>query len=286
MNLNGLNKYLSAVFFLLNLVFAIAVSSCQEIKSNNTVIKPNQKLTKNKEVKMQVEIWSDAMCPFCYIGKRKFETALAQFEHKEIIEVVWKSYQLNPEMKTDTTKNSITALAEHKGISIAESQEMHNYVLEMAANVGLHYNMDKTVSANSFNAHRLTHYAKTQGKQLEAEEKLFEAYFILGKNIDDQNTLTALGESIGLAHDDLVKVLSSNAYADEVRNDIYEAQQVGVRGVPFFVFDRKFAISGTQESEVFLQSLEKAFDYWKTNNPDKSLNLKEGKVCEPEKGCE
>ena len=286
MKVTATNKFIKTIFYLMNMLFAAAFSSCQESKSNNTHLKPKPIITKNKQVKMQVEIWSDVMCPFCYIGKRKFEAALAQFKHKENIEVVWKSYQLNPEMKTDTTKNSITALAEHKEISIAESQEMHNYVLEMAANVGLHYNMDKTVSANSFNAHRLTHYAKTQGKQLEAEEKLFEAYFILGKNIDDQNTLTALGESIGLAHDDLVKVLSSNAYADEVRNDIYEAQQVGVRGVPFFVFDRKFAISGAQESEVFLQSLEKAFDYWKTNNPDKSLNLKEGKVCEPEKGCE
>ena len=284
--MKSLNKYPVAVFFLLNLVFAIAVSSCQESKSTNTVIKPNQKLIKNKEVKMQVEIWSDVMCPFCYIGKRKFETALAQFEHKENIEVVWKSYQLNPEMKTDPTKNSIVALAEHKGISIAESEEMHKYVIDMASKVGLQYNMNKSISANSFNAHRLTHYAKSKGKQLELEEKLFEAYFILGKNIDDQNTLIALGESVGLLHDEMSKVLSSNAHADDVSKDIYEAQQVGVRGVPFFVFDRKFAISGAQESDVFLQSLQKAFDYWKTNNPDKTLKATEGKVCEPEKDCE
>lgn len=284
--MKSLNKYTAAVFFLLNLVFAIAVSSCQKSKSNNTVIKPNQKLIKNKEVKMQVEIWSDVMCPFCYIGKRKFETALAQFEHKENIEVVWKSYQLNPEMKTDPTKNSIVALAEHKGISIAESEEMHKYVIDMASKVGLQYNMNKSISANSFNAHRLTHYAKSKGKQLELEEKLFEAYFILGKNIDDQNTLIALGESVGLLHDEMSKVLSSNAHADDVSKDIYEAQQVGVRGVPFFVFDRKFAISGAQESDVFLQSLQKAFDYWKTNNPDKTLKATEGKVCEPEKDCE
>lgn len=280
------NKYLGAVFFLLYLVFASAVSSCQESKSNNIVIKPNQKLTKNNKVKMQVEIWSDVMCPFCYIGKRKFETALAQFEHKENIEVVWKSYQLNPEMKTDPTKNSIVALAEHKGISIAESEEMHKYVIDMASKVGLQYNMNKTISANSFNAHRLTHYAKSKGKQLALEEKLFEAYFILGKNIDDQNTLIALGESVGLLHDEMAKVLSSNAHADDVSKDIYEAQQVGVRGVPFFVFDRKFAISGAQESDVFLQSLQKAFDYWKTNNPDKTLKVTEGKACEPEKDCE
>jgi predicted DsbA family dithiol-disulfide isomerase len=222
---------------------------------------------------MQVEIWSDVMCPFCYIGKRKFEAALAQFKCKENIEIIWKSFQLNPEMKTDTTKNSIVALAENKGISLAESEEMHQYVMEMASKVGLQYSMNKTIAANSFNAHRLTHFAKIKGKQLEIEEKLFEAYFILGKNIDDNNCLIEIGESVGMAHDDLVKMLNSNDYENEVRKDIYEAQQVGVRGVPFFVFDRKFAISGAQESSVFLISLDKAFDEWKKNNPEKVLNI-------------
>ena len=286
MNVLAKNKFTKTILFLLNVVIAMSFNCCQESKSNNSVLKTKSILTKNKQAKMQVEIWSDVMCPFCYIGKRKFEAALAQFKHKENIEIVWKSYQLNPEMKTDPTKNSITALAEHKGISLAESEEMHQYVIEMASKVGLQYHMNKTISANSFNAHRLTHYAKSQGKQLEIEEKLFEAYFIAGKNIDDINTLIALGESIGMAHDDLVKVLNSNDYSDDVRNDIYEAQQVGVRGVPFFVFDRKFAISGAQESNVFLTSLDKAFDEWKKNNPDTTLKVIDGKVCEPEKGCE
>jgi predicted DsbA family dithiol-disulfide isomerase len=185
-------KYVKSIVFTL---FIMIVASCNESKSTNTSSKNNIKITKNKLSKMQVEIWSDVMCPFCYIGKRKFEAALSQFVHKENIEVIWKSYMLNPEMKTDTNKNSIVALAEHKGISIEESKEMHKYVVEMATNAGLKYNMDKTISANSFNAHRLTHYAKSQGKQLEIEEKLFEAYFILGKNIDDTNTLIGLGES-------------------------------------------------------------------------------------------
>ncbi len=278
-----LTKYVKPLIFAL---FMMVVASCQESKSTNTVLKTNNKITKNKLSKMQVEIWSDVMCPFCYIGKRKFEAALSQFAHKENIEVIWKSYQLNPEMKTDTNKNSIVALAEHKGISIEESKEMHKYVVEMAANAGLKYNMDKTISANSFNAHRLTHYAKSQGKQLEVEEKLFEAYFISGKNIDDINTLISLGESVGLSHEALAKVLQGNDYAEDVRKDVYEAQQVGVRGVPFFVFDRKYAVSGAQESAVFLQSLQKAFEEWKKINPDKAMKVIDGKVCEPEKGCE
>jgi predicted DsbA family dithiol-disulfide isomerase len=276
-------KYLKSIIFTL---FIMIVASCNESKSTNTSSKNNIKINKNKLSKMQVEIWSDVMCPFCYIGKRKFEAALSQFVHKENIEVIWKSYMLNPEMKTDTNKNSIVALAEHKGISIEESKEMHKYVVEMATNAGLKYNMDKTISANSFNAHRLTHYAKSQGKQLEIEEKLFEAYFILGKNIDDTNTLIGLGESVGLSKETLVKVIKGNDYAEDVRQDVYEAQQVGVRGVPFFVFDRKYAVSGAQESAVFLQSLQKSFDEWQKTNPDKAMKVINGKVCEPEKGCE
>jgi len=263
----------------------ICFNACDETKSSNTTIKSNKTVKLKKQTKMQVEIWSDVMCPFCYIGKRKFEAALAKFDHHQNIEVIWKSYQLNPEMKTDPNKNSITTLAEHKGISIEESKEMHKYVIEMAAQAGLKYNMDKTIAANSFNAHRLTHYAKSKDKQLEVEEKLFEAYFILGKNIDDLNTLLNIGTSAGLNQDELLKVLQGNQFADDVRKDIYEAQQVGVRGVPFFVFDRKYAVSGAQESAVFLQSLQKSFDEWQKTNPDKAMKVIDGKVCEPEKGC-
>ncbi len=263
----------------------IVIYKCQVSKSNNTSVKSNKITNLKTSAKMQVEIWSDVMCPFCYIGKRKFEAALSQFADSAAIQVVWKSYQLNPDMKTDTTKNSIAALAEHKGISLQESEEMHKYVIEMAEKSGLNYNMKNTISANSFNAHRLTHFAKSMGKQLALEEKLFEAYFVLGKNIDDINTLISIGTSVGLLHDDLVKTLQSDAFAEDVREDIYEAQQVGVRGVPFFVFDRKFAVSGAQESNVFLTSLEKSFAEWKKANPNAILNIVDGKVCEPNKDC-
>jgi predicted DsbA family dithiol-disulfide isomerase len=281
-----MNKHFSNIIAI-GMVLIISFNACQESKSKNSIsLKSNNNLQKNIAMKMQVEIWSDVMCPFCYIGKRKFETALSQFAEKNNIEVVWKSFQLNPDMKTDVNKNSIVALAEHKGISLAESKEMHQYVIEMAAKAGLNYQMDKTISANSFNAHRLTHYAKSQGKQLAVEEKLFEAYFILGKNIDDINTLVNIGESAGLESNALLKVLQGNDYADEVNKDIYEAQQVGARGVPFFVFGRKYAVSGAQESAVFLQTLQKSFEEWKKNNPEKPLNITDGKVCEPEKGCD
>jgi len=222
--------------------------------------------TNNKNQKhhhMLVEIWSDVMCPFCYIGKRKFEEALAQFADKDKIELVWKSFQLAPEMKTDPTKKIDQYLAEHKGVSLEDAKRMNDQVSRMAEQVGLVYNFDKCVVANSFNAHRFSHFAKQYGKQNEAEEKLFRAYFTEGKNIDDNKTLIQLGEELGLDTSSLKTVLENGTYADDVTKDIYEAQQVGVRGVPFFVFNRKYAVSGAQESQVFLQTLEKSFTEWK-----------------------
>lgn len=210
--------------------------------------------------KMSVEIWSDIMCPFCYIGKRKFEKALSQFPHRDHIEITWKSFQLAPEMKTDKNKSIHQYLSEHKGFSIEEAKGMNDYVTKIALEQGLVYNFDISIVANSFKAHQFTHFAKKHGKQDEAEEAIFKAYFTDGKNIDDNDTLIQLGMELELDGDLLKSVLENNTYANNVKEDIYEAQQVGVRGVPFFVFDRKFAVSGAQESSVFLETLEKTFN--------------------------
>jgi len=221
--------------------------------------------------KMQIEIWSDIMCPFCYIGKRKFEAALEQFQYKEDVEIIWKSFQLSPELKTQPDKNIHRYLAEHKGIPVEDAKQMNDRVSQMAKQVGLVYNFDKSVVANSFNAHRFSHFAKQYGKQGEAEEKLFYSYFTDGKNIDDNETLIQLGSEIGLDKEQLKKALDSNQYADEVHNDIYEAQQTGVRGVPFFLFNNKFAISGAQDSQAFLETLEKSFSDWRKEHPEIKL---------------
>jgi predicted DsbA family dithiol-disulfide isomerase len=209
---------------------------------------------------MKVEIWSDVMCPFCYIGKRKFEHALEQFAHKDQVEVVWKSFQLNPEMKTEAGKNINQYLAEVKGWSLEKAKEMNNYVSNIAREVGLTYHLDKAVVANSFDAHRFSHLAKKQGLQNEAEEKLFQAYFTDGKNTADHQTLVQLGTEIGMDATETSRVLSGNEFSDEVKHDIYEVQQVGVRGVPFFVLGEKYAISGAQESATFLQALNKTWE--------------------------
>jgi protein disulfide-isomerase len=232
----------------------------EKIKSaNNTTM----------ENKMKVEIWSDVMCPFCYIGKRKFEMALAQFPQKDKVELVWKSFQLAPEIKTQPDKNIHQFLADHKGMSLEQAKRMNDHVTQLAKQVGLTYNFDKSIVANTFNAHRFAHFAKQYGKQNEAEEILFRSYFTDGKNIDDFPTLIQLGKEIGMDSDKLKTALEDGSYADDVKQDIYEGQQVGLRGVPFFLFNRKFAVSGAQDSKIFLETLEKAFEEWRKSNPQK-----------------
>jgi predicted DsbA family dithiol-disulfide isomerase len=207
---------------------------------------------------MKVEIWSDVMCPFCYIGKRRFENALAQFENKDEVEIVWRSFQLNPTLQTDPSKNTIEHLAESKGWDMDYTRKTTDYLVNMAKELGLNYDFEKAIVANSFKAHRLLHLAKQNQVQNECEEKLFEAYFIHGKNIDDNDVLLELGLSLGIDLDAILDMLSSDAFASDVESDIYQAQQIGVQGVPFFVFDNKYAISGAQQSETFLAALYKA----------------------------
>jgi protein disulfide-isomerase len=235
--------------------------------------------------KMKVEIWSDVMCPFCYIGKRNFETALAQFPYKDKVQVEWKSFQLSPELKTQTDKNVHQFLSEHKGIRIGQARAMNEQVTQVAKQIGLVYNLDKAVPANTFKAHRFIHFAKQCGKQNEAEEIMFRSYFTDGKNIDDYLTLNQLGAEIGLDIVALQIALENGSYADNVRADIYEAQKLGIRGVPFFVFNRKYSVSGAQESQTFLQTLDKAFAEWRKEDHETTLEVIDGKVCTPEGEC-
>lgn len=217
---------------------------------------------------MKIEIWSDIMCPFCYIGKRRFEVAMQRFEHENDVEVEWKSFMLSPDMVTDPTINMNEFLAKHKGISVEEATAMNDYVVNMAAQSGLTYNFDRAIPANSFNAHRLLHFAKQHGKQNEAEEAIFKAYFTEGKNLDDAQTLMDIASDLGLDTNALAQAMGSEAFVQDVVADIEEAQQLGVRGVPFFVFNRKYAVSGAQDPDVFLQTLEAAYEEWREEHRD------------------
>jgi len=234
---------------------------------------------------MKVEIWSDVMCPFCYIGKRRFENALQRFENRDDVEIEWKSFQLNPDMETNPSINIDQYLADIKGWTIDHARDLNAHVTQMAAEAGLTYNFDKAIVANSFNAHRFSHLAKKNGLGIEAEEQLFKAYFTDGKNIDDQNTLIELGKQIGLATDEVKQTLESNAYADEVKHDIAEAQYLGIKGVQFFVMNSKYAVSGAQAEQVFEQTLQKAYAEWQKENPKPKLEIIEGESCGPDGNC-
>jgi len=234
---------------------------------------------------MKVEIWSDVMCPFCYIGKRRFEEALQHFEHKNEIEIEWKSFQLNPDLETDTTISINQYLADRKGWTIDHAQQMNDHVTKMAAEAGLTYNMDKAVVANSFKAHRFSHLAKKHGLGVEAEQALFKAYFTDSKNIDDNAVLIELGKQIGLDAAEIEPVLNSNAYAEDVKHDIDTAQYLGIQGVPFFVLNNKYAVSGAQAVNVFEQSLEKAFGEWQLENQTPRLEIIDGQSCTPGGDC-
>ncbi|MCR9083774.1 MAG: DsbA family oxidoreductase, partial [Cyclobacteriaceae bacterium] len=189
---------------------------------------------------MKIEIWSDVVCPFCYIGKRKLEKALDKFPLKDQVEIEWKSFQLNPEEKTNPSINTLEHLAQSKGWSMDQTREITSNVVEMAKEQGLVFDFEKAKVANTKNAHRLIHFAKQQGKGGEMKERLLKAYFSDGENVDDPNTLIKLGAEIGLNESEIKSMLASNQFDDAVDQDIYESRLIGVRGVPFFVLDRKF----------------------------------------------
>lgn len=235
---------------------------------------------------MKIEIWSDVMCPFCYIGKRNLETALAQFADRKHIEVVWKSYQLDPTIPEAANETQEEYLVKRKGMSKEQVKGLLENVTQSAKRVGLDYHLDKSVMVNSRKAHQLIQFAKTKNLGDEMEERLFKAFFSEGKSIADTETLTQLGKEIGLDETELQAAFTDDKYAHLVSQDIQEARQIGVRGVPFFVVDRKYAVSGAQPAEAFLQMLEKAFPEWRKQNPETQLEITKGQSCTTDGKCE
>ena len=213
---------------------------------------------------LTVEIWSDVVCPFCYIGKREFESALARFPHRDSVNVVWKSFELDPDAPPRSTQDTYGMLSEKYGMTREQAMERTRGVRERAASLGLHYDFDKTVVGSSFDAHRLIQLAKSKGLGDAAEERLFKAYFTEGKHLADPATLLALGSAIGLAGKEVEAMLKSGALTEEVRSDEQEARELGITGVPFFAFDRRLAVSGAQSADVFLGALEQA---WSARGP-------------------
>jgi predicted DsbA family dithiol-disulfide isomerase len=208
---------------------------------------------------LTVEIWSDVACPFCYIGKRNFEQALGQFEHRDDVEVIWRSFQLGPQMPKQTSGDIFDVLAAKYGGTREQAIEMNSRVDGMAREAGLDCDFPAIKPTNTRDAHRLVHLASFSGLQDEAKERLFKAYFIDGENVSDPETLTRVGVEIGLDGDDISALLGSDAFATEVEAEHEQAVEFGISGVPTFVFDRKSGISGAQPSEILLEALRTAW---------------------------
>lgn len=215
---------------------------------------------------MKIEVWSDFVCPFCYIGKRRLEEALATLPENYPVEIEFRSFELDPNVPKDETKPVHEALAEKYNVSVEEAKRMNENVGKHAESVGLTYNFDKMLSVNTFDAHRLAHFAKSKGVDLELTEKLFYAYFTEGKKLSDINVLADIAESVGLNREEVVDVLlNDQAFVNEVRYDQMLAQQIGIRGVPFFVLNQKYAISGAQPLETFVGALNKVMEEEQTS---------------------
>jgi predicted DsbA family dithiol-disulfide isomerase len=208
---------------------------------------------------MQVEIWSDIVCPWCYIGKRRFEHALERFEHADEVDVVWRSFELDPNAPRTVDVDLIDRLAGKYGVSRAEAEAMNARVTAAAAGEGLEYRLDIAHPGNTFDAHRLLHLGAQRGLQGELKEALFAAYQSNGQPIADHDTLAKVAVAVGLEETDVRAVLAGEKYGDDVRADEREARALGVRGVPFFVIDRRYAVSGAQAAEVLLEALSEAW---------------------------
>lgn len=219
---------------------------------------------------LKIQIWSDVMCPFCYIGKRRIEEALSLFDNKESVAIEWKSFQLDPSFVATPNESIIDHLAEKYRKDTDWAQTMVDNMTENAKRSGLDFHFEKAILANSLNAHRLLHLAKKHNLSNELEELLFKAYLTDGKDVNDLKTLELLGLEVGLEKEAIKNVLHSDLYANEVRQDQEEAQSIGVTGVPFFVFDNKYAVSGAQATHVFLKTLEKS---WEEGNYKTKLQL-------------
>jgi predicted DsbA family dithiol-disulfide isomerase len=232
---------------------------------------------------MKVEIWSDIACPWCYIGKRRFEKALAAFPHRDEVEVQWRSYQLDPTLPDHHDGTELDYLVERKGMSRTQVSQMFEQVTQIAADEGLRYDFASVVVANSFAGHELLHLATSRGAGDEVKEALLSAHFEHGEDIGSLDLLERVGVEAGLEAGEVREALSSGTYAAAVQADIRQARALGIQGVPFFVIDNRYGVSGAQPTELFSQALLQA---WGEKHPlamVPSASEDEG-VCGPD-GC-
>lgn len=208
---------------------------------------------------MKVEVWSDVVCPFCYIGKRRLEAALERVPEAEEIEVRWRSFELDPSVPSERTEPLVDHLADKYGISHADAEAFQAQMTEMAAGEGLTFRLDRARPGNTFDAHRLIKLGGDRGCEEAVTERLMTAYLSGGEPIGDRDTLIRLAAEAGLDRAEAAAVLDSDDYADAVRADEAEARSLGINAVPFFVLDRTYGVAGAQPSEKLAEALEKAW---------------------------
>ena len=208
---------------------------------------------------MKVEIWSDVVCPWCYVGKRRFEDALARFAHRDEVEVVWRSFELDPGAPVERELLGAEHLAAKYGMSLEEAQTSQRRLTDLAAAEGLEYHLDTTPGGNSFDAHRLLHLAAASGRQDELKERLLRGYFTEGQAIGRRDVLARLADDVGLEPAEVEGVLSGDQFGEAVRADEQRARMLGINGVPFFAVDERCGISGAQSSDLLLSALDQAW---------------------------
>ncbi|MCO6497480.1 MAG: DsbA family oxidoreductase [Chitinophagaceae bacterium] len=214
--------------------------------------------------KLHIEVWSDVVCPFCYIGKKNYEKALAEFEHKGDVVLEFRSFQLDPYFVQEPGKrHDLTqSLSEKYRRPVKEIEAMQNQITQTAKNAGIDFHLEKAITFNTFKAHRLIQIAKEKGIGNKFAEMLFAGYFTEGKDFGDDETLRQEALKAGLTQEDIDKALSDDDYAYKVSQDIQEAANMGITGVPFFVLNEKYGVSGAQPPQVFLDTIKTAYDDW------------------------
>ena len=208
---------------------------------------------------MQIEIWSDIACPWCYVGKRRFERALSQFEHRDQVTMVWRSFELDPSAPRVQDGTPAELLSRKYGVSVAQAEAMNARMTDTAREVGLDFHFERLRLGNTFDAHRLVHLARESGKQDAMKERLMQAYFTEGLAVSDHEVLVRLGIEVGLDAARVREALAGDAYASDVRSDELRARQLGINGVPFFVLAERYGVSGAQSPELLLDAIRQAY---------------------------
>jgi predicted DsbA family dithiol-disulfide isomerase len=209
---------------------------------------------------IQIDIWSDVMCPFCYMGDTLLDQALARFDHSDEVGITYHSFLLMPDLPVDQPMSTAEMFDKYKGFPPEQTAQMHAQLTARGKELGLDYQFDKSIAVNMLAAHELSHFAKAHGRQHEMIQRLFRAHFTEGLNVGDLQVLADLAAEIGLDRDDALAALTSHEYAADVDADLRQARELGIQGVPFFVFNMKYAVSGAQPVEAFAQVLDKVWE--------------------------